>query len=309
MEIRLRRARVEDRALVLQVEAKSTPNLRYLNAVFEHWVHDQSGELIVAEQDGEMVGVGKLTVLPDGTAWLEALRVTPESQGLGVGKHFYRRFTAIARERGVPVMRMYTGVRNAVSRGLAERYGFRLAATLRGASIAVPTADQDQAGVGEQMGSSVQRSPEEVNLGFQQISDPGQASGLLMPLRQHWGRFLVMNRTFYELTPTLCTSWAEEGKVYYQPSSGSVLVLGARFLADQSLHIACMAGEYGNCLAFAAQQAKRRGALKLMCMFSPQAIGLQDALLHCDYQLDPTDYIVMEGTTENASSLVQETTR
>ena len=76
----------------------------------------------------------KLTVLPDGSAWLEALRVAPFAQGKGVGKQFYQHFFTVARERGIPSMRMYTGVRNAVSKGLAERFGFRLAATYRGAS-------------------------------------------------------------------------------------------------------------------------------------------------------------------------------
>ena len=56
MHIALRQARMEDKARVLQVEAATTPRLRYLEVMFEHWVHDQMGELSVAEIDGILVG-------------------------------------------------------------------------------------------------------------------------------------------------------------------------------------------------------------------------------------------------------------
>lgn len=279
-ELCVRRARVEDRGKVLQVEALSTPNLRYLGAVFEHWVHDQVGELIVAELDGEMVGVGKLTIVPDGSAWLEALRVIPAAQGKGIGKRFYERFCEIAVARQLPSMRMYTGIRNAASKGLAERFGFHLAATFRGASVQLSEF------IGEK----------EENLAFAQITDPDRASELLLTEKQAWNGFLVMNRTFYELTPTLCREWAREGKVYYEEATGSLLVLGARFQADLGLHIACLGGNLQRCLAFAAGCARNSLAQKLFCLFAPQAAEIEQALLQSGFRLDASEYIVMEGS-------------
>lgn len=276
----VRRARVEDRAKVLQVEALSTPNLRYLGAVFEHWVHDQVGELIVAELDGEMVGVGKLTVVPDGSAWLEALRVTPAAQGKGVGKRFYDRFFEIAAVRRIPSMRMYTGIRNAASKGLAERYGFHLAATYRGASVPVSELAVHDPG----------------DLGFTLVTDADRACELLLPCKQAWNGFLVMNRTFYELTPALCRKWAEEGKVYHEAATGSVIVLGARFQADLGLHIACLEGDLQRCLAFAAIAAQSCAAPKLFCLFPPSIEEIEQALLQSGCKLDSSDYIVMEIT-------------
>jgi len=277
-ELRVRRARLEDRAKVLQVEALSTPNLRYLGAVFEHWVHDQLGELIVAELDGEMVGVGKLTIVPDGSAWLEALRVIPAAQGQGVGKRFYERFFEIAAARRLPSMRMYTGIRNAASKGLAERFGFHLAATFRGSSV--------------QLSEFV--APDSQNLAFTQVTDPDRASELLLPEKQAWNGFLVMNRTFYDLTPTLCREWAREGKVYYEEGTGSLLVLGARFQADLGLHVACLDGNLQRCLAFAAEVARSSLAPKLFCLFAPQAAEVEQALLRSGFGLDASEYIVME---------------
>lgn len=278
MGISLRRARVEDKANVLQVEALSTPNLRYLGAVFEHWVHDQVGELIIAELGNRVVGVGKLTVVPDGSAWLEALRVIPEAQGQGVGKSFYQRFFEIAARQHIPAMRMYTGIRNVTSKGLAERFGFHLAATYRGASLAVPAA----------------ANGETLPTGFKQITDAVDATNLLLSLKQQWNGFLVMNRTFYALTPELCAAWTAEGKIYHEPTGNSLLALGARFQADRALQVACLSGDLQRCLAFAAQRARQYSVPKLQCLFPPQATELEQTLVQHKYQLDSSDYIVME---------------
>ena len=277
MSVVLRKARVEDKARVLQVEAKSTPNLRYLGAVFEHWVHDQVGELLVAELDGEMVGVGKLTQVPDDSAWLEALRVIPEAQGRGIGKRFYERFFEIAHAQQIPAMRMYTGVRNTVSKGLAERFGFHLAATYRGVWRAVDAVGKDRP----------------VN-GFIQVTDPVRATELLMLFEEQWTGFLVMNRTFYALSPALCTAWASEGKVYYDANSDSVIVLGARFQADLALNIACLGGDVEKCLAFAEQQARELAVPRVQCMFPPTAAVIEQAMLSHGYQVELSDCIVME---------------
>ena len=184
MGIILRRARIEDKARALEVEAKATPGLRYLNVMFEHWVHDRDGDFRVAEIDGVLMGIGKFTVMPDGSAWLEALRVSPEAQGKGVGKQFYQHFFAVARERQIPQMRMYTGVRNAASKGLAERFGFRVAATFRGASRNIEV-------------DFMARAADT----FRVIADPVCARDILLPLNQPWAGYMVMNRTFYSITP------------------------------------------------------------------------------------------------------------
>lgn len=277
MGLSLRRAQVEDKARVLQVEAESTPNLRYLAAVYEHWVHDQSGELMVAELDGELVGVTKLTVLVDGSAWLEALRVTPRVQGQGVGKRFYQRFFEIAARQGIPALRMYTGLKNAVSRGLAERFGFQLAATYRGVWRELAPAAVDV-----------------IDYGFQAVTDGETAARLLLPQAQEWNGFLVMNRTFCALTPQLAAAWAGEGKVFHNPQSDSLLVLGARFQAELGLHVAYLAGDLEQCLSFAEQHTRRLRVPKLQCMFPPENRLLADTFGQRGYQTEASDCIVMQ---------------
>ena len=277
VEIVLRRARRGDREKTFEVESKATPNLSYLPNVFDMFVADEFGEFSVAELDGEVVACGKFTVVPDGSAWLETLRVIPERQGLGIGKRFYERFFDIARSRGVTTMRMYTGVKNAVSRGLAERFGFRLTATYRGAwAPCQPGATRAPTGA------------------FRRVADPEKATALLMPFRERWTGFLVMNRTFYSLTPALCADLAEKGMVYEDPASGSVITLGARFMPEQALHIGVFGGDAEACLGFAMQKSSGLGVGRLSCLFPPSAADVQDSLTRYGFQLEPSDFIVME---------------
>ena len=278
MEIVLRKARREDLEDVILVESKATPNLSYVEAVWALFMSDEVGEFGVAEADGEVVACGKFTVVPDGSAWLETLRVVPEYQGLGIGKRFYERFYGLARRRGVPTMRMYTDLRNAVSRGLAELYGFRLAATYRGASL-----------------PCVQRNIPPSGGGFRLVSDPERAVALLMPFRERWTGFLVMNRTFFSITPALCSYLVEKEMVYEDPASGSVVTVGARFLPERAFHIGVFGGDMDRCLGFALERGVERGAARLNCDFPPSAVDVQGALVDNGFSLTESDFIVMEA--------------
>ncbi len=276
-KIELRKARLEDREKAIWVESKSTPNLSYVPDVFETFVSDEVGEFSVAEVDGEVVGCGKFTVVPDGSAWLETLRVIPERQGIGVGKRFYERWLEMAGRLGVPTMRMYTGVGNVVSKGLAERYGLRLAETFRGASFPCqPGGERGSKGA------------------FREVTDPERAIRLLMPLSEGWKGFHVVNRTFYKLSPALCGHLVEKRMVYEEPNSGSVITLGARFQPERMLHIGVFGGDAEACLGFALEKGLERGVARLNCDFPTLAAHVEEALKDFGYGFTPSEFIVME---------------
>lgn len=276
MSVKLRRAEERDRAAVELVESQATPRLRYLPYVFDEFAEDEMGEFSVAEVDGELAGCGKFTVLPDRTAWLEALRVMPRHQGKGVGKAFYERFFELARAKNIKTMRMYTGIKNVVSKGLAERFGFTLAVECRGSGKIMDAYAKHGAAT------------------FTQVTDAARAVKLLMPYRDRWNGFVVMNRTFYELTPALCEDWARTGKVFEEASSGSVVALGARFMPEQAVHIAAFGGDDDLCLSFASELAAKRGAKGLQCMFPPSSRELQAVVTRNGFIIDGSDYIVMQ---------------
>jgi len=303
MQIVLRPARPEDRARVIEVEAGATPNLQYLPRVFDVFASDPQGEFGVAEVDGTVVACGKFTVVPDGSAWLEALRVMPAYQGLGIGKRFYERFFELARIKGITTMRMYTGLRNVVSKGLAERFGFRLAATYRGVYLPVagapvpPWAAPEAAGFRPAPAAS--RAMPTAN-SFRLVRDKQRAEDLLMSLKEEWGGFLVMNRTFYEVTPALSAWLTVRDAIYENPATGGFVTLDARLMPEQALHIGVFNGPVEEWLPVAAGKAAAQGAARLQCMFPPTARDVQVALQAQGFMLEPSDCIVMEVRVHSA---------
>ena len=270
-EIKIRRATPADRAKANQVEKEATPHLQYLDNVYDDWLSDNTGRLLVAEIAGKMVGTGKFTVLPDGSAWLETLRVSPDFQGMGIGKTFYRKFFDLAAERKIRTLRMYTEEYNSASKGLAELNGFRLAAKFRGSSIPVPAIDTD-----------------EESASFIPVTDPDEAFSLLKPYADRWENFLVMNRTFYRFSEPLLAKWSGCNMIYKHPASGTLVILGARFLPERGLQLALFAGDADRALDFALQQTRLQGINRLQCMFPEAADGIRQKLIARGFT--PEDY-------------------
>lgn len=275
--VTIRRARDADRAAVGAVEAQSTPGLRYVDQVFDLFMDSTQGEFLVAEVEEKVVACGKFTLLPDGSAWLETLRVMPDYQGMGIGKRFYEEFFAIARRTQVPTMRMYTGTKNVVSKGLAERFGFRLAE--RFGEVRLPLAE------------IVPQSEERT---FARITDPRRATELILPHSYLWHDFLVMNRTFYKITAALCTMLATAGQVYGTPDNESVIVLGARFMPEEVVHIGLFGGDGAACLRFAMQQTHKQALGRLNCIYPLDALQVQEQLVAAGFQVLDATLIVME---------------
>jgi ribosomal protein S18 acetylase RimI-like enzyme len=277
MSIVLRSALPKDRQQVLEVEKKATPGLTYLPHVFDQFVADETGEFIVAETGDQLVGCGKFTLLPDGSAWLETLRVIPERQGQGIGKMFYQRFLEIAQAKRVSTLRMYTGVNNHASKGLAEHSGFSIAGTYLG-----------------QRRPCRLGLPRSVPSAFQEVTDPSVATELLLSYREQWKDFLVINRTFYPITPSLAAYLAGQGQIHYDPNTQSTMTLGARFLPHQALHIGILGGDLSACLLFAIQKGIEAGVEYLSCYTPDGAVELLDNLSRFGFQAEPSNLIVME---------------
>ncbi len=276
-EIFLRKVKADDLPQLIEVERGATPTLSYIPQVFDQFMNDASGDFSVAEVDGVVTACAKFTVLPDGSAWLETLRVLPQYQGRGIGKRFYEHFFELAQHKGIATMRMYTGLENDVSRGLAERFGFHLAATCGEAYYPCPP----------------DAAPSPLDT-FAMVTDVSRAVDLLMPLSYQWGGFLGMNRTFFTFSEKLCAYLVQQGMVYEHHESSSVIVLGGRFMPRQALHIGTFAGDTCRCMEFALQKGIAQGAGRLNCLFPSAGAELRHQLEQAHFQIAPFDLIVME---------------
>ena len=275
MEIVLRKARPEDKEKVEWVESLSTPGLSYVKHVWDMFINDQQGDWSVEEVDGEVVASGKYSILPDGSAWLETLRVIPARQGLGLGKRLYEHWLRLSSEKGVKTMRMYTGVNNVVSAGLAQRYGLSLAQTFHGTKMKCESQDETHAD-------------------FKRITDPEVATELLMPLGAKWGGWMVMNRTYFKWSPELCKWLTEKGMVYKDDATGSVVVMGARFMEGIQLHIGLFDGDPETCLKFAQVKGALKGVGSMHCLYPDDRTVIEQALLDYGFEMEASPFIVME---------------
>jgi GNAT superfamily N-acetyltransferase len=277
MEIQLRKAKPGDKEKVIWVESLSTPSLNYVTHVWDMFINDVDGDWSVEEVDGKVVACGKYTVLPDGSAWLETLRVIPERQGIGLGKRLYEHWLKLSKEKEIKTMRMYTGVKNVVSAGLAQRYGFSVAQTFHGTKMDCKPIEYT------------------IDTDFQRINEPELATELLMPLGEKWGGWMVMNRTFYKWSPELCKWVTERGMVYKEEVSGSVLVIGARFMEGKQLHIGLFDGNLEKCLEFTHMRGVEIGVSSLHCLYTFNQSSIEGMLLDYGFEMEPTPFIVMEN--------------
>ncbi|MEM8862375.1 MAG: GNAT family N-acetyltransferase [Chloroflexota bacterium] len=276
-EVIIRPVEERDRDAIIYVEGQAMPNWRYVERVFDQFMGHDKGEFSLAELDGQVVACAKFTVLPDGSAWVETLRVDSDYQGRGIGKALYNRFFEVAKAQNVSTMRMYTGMQNKVSRGLAEHFGFNLDASFYGATYDL--ADDHFADLAN----------------FELVSDEKQATDLLMPLGEMWNNFMVMNRTFYKITPELCQYLVQHGRVYADQASDSVIAFGARFMPDVSQHIGMYGGDSAACLNFAKAKGKAVGAQSLSCLFPVKATQIRDDVQSAGFKEFPAGFIVMKS--------------
>jgi ribosomal protein S18 acetylase RimI-like enzyme len=88
------------------------------------------GKLLVARQDGRVVGVAVVSFLftlehGGRSAWLDELYVAPEARGLGIGRALTEEALRIAAEEGCVALDLEVEPGHEIAEGLYERMGFR----------------------------------------------------------------------------------------------------------------------------------------------------------------------------------------
>jgi GNAT superfamily N-acetyltransferase len=93
--------------------------------LFDRWVSGRTGPFFVAETNGRIVGMGKLTVISPREAWLEGGRVAPRYRRRGISTALIAHRLAYAAEHGFAVARFSTASDNTPIHRAARHFGFR----------------------------------------------------------------------------------------------------------------------------------------------------------------------------------------
>ena len=271
MDFTLKLAAYDDLEAAARVESSASRGVYLADAW--HYFNSLKGALVCAYDGDKMIGIGRFTVLPDGTGWLETLRVSPDYQRQGAGKLIYKKWVELAKEYGCPSMAMFTGLTNAASSGLAELYGLKTVAQHRGCHLT------DLAG----------GNPH----GFKHVYWQ-RAVQLILPHKDEYHDYMTFNRTFHHINEANAKAFAIEGKVFEDEGSGSFIVCGGRFQQNAALHIAMMGGDIDKCLDFAINYAKAQGIEKVSCTFALENEKLESALYKRGFIADKVNLITKE---------------
>ncbi|MBR5641393.1 MAG: GNAT family N-acetyltransferase [Firmicutes bacterium] len=220
----------------------------------------QQGEMVVAElpelPDGDpakIIGMGQYSVMPDGSGWLECLRILPEYQRTGAGRQIYERYQELWNETDAPHVAMFTGRKNVASKALSEVYGFEYTGAYDEYSLPLEGLDV--------------KCPD----GFVQITDL-EIVARALDARQNIGDHIVFNRTYLHYTEPIYRWLIEKGMVW---SDGeNLLVLGARMLEERGWYLAFWQGDLDICLAFSIAKTKEASLPALTVNFPPERTDL-----------------------------------
>ena len=256
MDYKVKLAAYEDMERCVAVEEETMPSGTYLRDAW-HYFNSLKGGMVCVYSGEKMIGIGRFSVLFDGTGWLETLRVIPPFQNQGAGKAIYRKWLELAEELKCPSMAMFTGPTNVRSAGLADRFGLRDTYVHHVYAL-------KELGEGDPHG-------------FRHIAWH-RAVELILPKKEEYHNYICFNRTFYRINEANAKGFSIEGKTFEDPESGSFIVIGARFQHQRTMHIGMMGGDLDRCLDFAVSYAKANGNKSLTCTFCAENEELQAAL-------------------------------
>ncbi len=124
MKTLVRPARPEDKDAILAFCQNTFDWGDYIADVWDDWLADRKGTLLVAVAGEQPVGLIHVALLPERVAWMEGMRVHPDYRQLGVGSGLDRAARAYARERGARVARLSTSLNNVPAQGVLQREGY-----------------------------------------------------------------------------------------------------------------------------------------------------------------------------------------
>lgn len=207
----VREARESDKEPLLQFIRKIWDGHDYIPKVWDDWVADRSSVMLVVEAGGRPVGMNRMRYMPDGSAWLEGVRIHPAFRGKGLATMLGRASTERAEKRGVTTYRLTTHARNWRSQRQVAKMGMVEVSRLS-VYEAMPGARFREQG------------------GVQEVSAEGaeEAFRTVRATREYWLGGGLSWDTFaaVELTPEVFAAEVAAGRVFRKGTSVAVVKIG-----------------------------------------------------------------------------------
>ncbi len=152
-DVIIRLAEPEDKEAVLAFCAHTWDWGDYIPKVWDEWLADSSGRLLVAVWQARPVAVVHMQMVAPTECWLEGMRVDPALRGHGISRRLNEQALVEAQKMGARVARLATRFDNVIAQHLLDMGGFKQVGTyvhyaapaeqLRGATQPVVAAPAD----------------------------------------------------------------------------------------------------------------------------------------------------------------------
>jgi GNAT superfamily N-acetyltransferase len=122
-ELIIRPAQPDDRPAMERICGQTWDWGDYIPEVWDDWLVDEQGIVIVGEIEGQVVALSKITFQTPDQVWLEGMRVDPEFRRQGIAGQFLRYSLDHVHDQGARVVRLGTGSRNTPVHIITARAG------------------------------------------------------------------------------------------------------------------------------------------------------------------------------------------
>ena len=252
--IEIRRAKMKDKARIVEISSKIWDGEDYLPHIFEKWVNEEGGEFTVITVDDVVAGCAKMTLLPHGVLWLEGIRVDTDYRGQGLGKKMADYQLKRAGEMGYKRLELGTFVENYESLAIIKKRGFEKVASFKFLFNAFEEAP-------EFTKNSVSTDVKAVK-SFEEVKEVLQLLD-----SHHRNTYINLDWTFIQCDKELLTEFINRGLVYRM--GDTVFAYGDWNQKDGGMSLYFMFGnQKDEVIKYVLTQAKEKKASNVMIMSS-----------------------------------------
>lgn len=130
-QVRVRKAADRDKSPILEICRKIWDGGDYVPRVWDDWIRDKKGHLVVATVGTTPVAVAHAYLQSPDVAWLEGVRVHEQYRGIGIAGRLNHDLASWAAAEGARVARLCTGSSNLASRKHLAKVGWEVMQTFQ----------------------------------------------------------------------------------------------------------------------------------------------------------------------------------
>jgi ribosomal protein S18 acetylase RimI-like enzyme len=288
--IEIRPARVEDREAVLAFCTQTWSWGDYVEYVWDQWLHNPKGQLLVATADSKPVGVANMQMLDKTNAWLAGFRVDPAYRRQGIARALSEKALLEAMQRGATYARLMVESTNEASIQLFESMHMRRVGSFM-LYNAVPLTTSSERAVREQIQLATQADLDDI-IDYLNVSN-------IFPLV---GGLYYMWFAAYPITAELLEEKIAAQQVYllrrWDRLDGLAIVdTRENFVKQDRLSLGYIDGTTIESISLIAYDLQHRLAgmgLESIRAYAPDLILVHDALGGIGYESEGTAYSTFE---------------